>query len=173
VASFIRSASGPSDAILTRSASESLNLSPYFPESDRTQTPVGAYTEAQSQASLGTKVFVVREEPFVASKYPARSFGNIQVITYPSVAYSRQLIMIRDDILRSISVGDLSPELTDDYSNLWQIDEKLAPDDPSNFKYYQLYMLCLQLTDRQRNIALPLQYWEARQTVEKTILNGP
>ena len=173
VAGYINSVSAPNDVILYRSGDESLSLYPYFSHATQTQSVVADYSEMQHAAAGGRTVFVVRGEPFVNSQYPTEIFGKLQVIVYPRQSYPVQLMLIRDDVLTSLRAGELSPQITEDYRDVWAIDRKLGQDEHTTFQHYQMYRLCLELTDRQRNLPISLQYLEAQTDLRQDVMDGP
>lgn len=171
-AAFVLSAAKPGDVIIYWSPDESLNLYPYLGHTSHVQSPLESISQ-EVQPAPGGRLFLVRSAPFVSSMYPSQAFGEIQVIVYPATSYSGELTAIRDDVLTSITRGTVAPELTDDYRDLWEIERKLGSDDAAAFRYYQMYTLSLQLTDRQRNMPLSLQNYLKEQTVSQDVLSGP
>lgn len=165
VADFIKTTYQENDVILHGTSIIRLNLYPYFSKSSYTQTLLTDYSEGKDDKKRSGKIFFVTSKPFLISNYPIATFGKLQVIIYPRETCLQSLLTMTDDLLKSIKPGELSPELTDHYRNIWELKKKLHQDD-DNFKYYQLYMLCLGLTERQRNIPKSFQYWESEPIVK-------
>ena len=173
VAEFIKGDASEHDIVLYNEGTEWLNLWPYLAKAPYVQSWLENYTEGQQAQSSGKRIFLVRHEPLLASSFPSQTFGKIQVIIYPPDSFSNQLVMIRDDILHNISPGKIAPELTLDYRNIWAINKKLGQDGIRNFQYYQLYMFCLQLTDRQMNIPRSLLEQELRGMLAQDVRLSP
>jgi hypothetical protein len=170
---FIRETARVRDVVLFRGETEKLDLYPYLSESPLAQSPLLAYPQSVDKGRTDGRVFFVRGEPLLASDHPSQTFGSIQVIIYPRETPENQLIMIRDDIIKNLKMGELSPDLVDDYRYIWEVNKRLNQDDARNFKYYQLYVQCLQLTPRQRNMPLPLLTAAAESALRTDILSGP
>jgi hypothetical protein len=146
--------------ILSNDWLDNLHLRPYFDDTSYIQTQLTSYTEEQHAKVTGENVYFVVTNAEVSSNYPVANFGDIQVIIYPKTTYTHQLEIIQDDLLKRVIEQEVSPELTEVYQNLWILNTKLNGNPAENQKYFDLYMRCLQLTTRQRNIPLPLQYVE-------------
>ncbi len=170
VASFIKSMAQDNDIVLYNTWEPSLNMYPYLSMANYAKVILSDYSKGDN-INVNGKVFFITTKPFVnSSDCPEYTFGNIRIILYHQASYMQLLMTIRNDILTSIKVGELSPDLTDYYRNIWELNKKVNQEN-NNLMYYQLYMLCLRLTDRQRNMPTALQYWESEATV-KRLMNG-
>ena len=98
----------------------------------------------------------------IKSDYPVSAFGNIHVVEYPMTNYNDQLIFIRNDLQKLIPDLLVSPGLTDIYKNLWYLNKVLDNDPTLNFKYYDLFMRCSELSPRQKNMPLSLKLFELK-----------
>lgn len=77
---------------------------------------------------------------------------------------------MRSDIISSITVGDISQDLTDHYRNIWELSRKLNLE-KSSFIYYELYELCLNQTRRQRYMPIALARYASKGEA-KLIVSG-
>lgn len=141
--------------ILFASNLDQIQLKPYPIESKYPQLQLSEFNEKAYTESKSAKLFFLTSGRPVISNYPKSTFGKIQVITYPSDTYFNQLKMIRSDLIESVRAREVSPELADIYRNIWSINTKLNQYDLETFIYYDLYMRCYQLTERQ--IYMPIQ----------------
>ena len=171
VADFVKRTYQENDVILYGAWTISHNLYPYFVEPHYVTTHLPRYSEQQHVGKKDGKTFLIVSKPFLTSDYPGYAFGNIQVIIYQQEQYPQLLLTIRDDLLKSIQPGNISPELTEHYRNIWELSKKLHQEN-ENFKYYQLYVLCLRLTERQRNIPKSLQYSESEAIAKQLFQNN-
>jgi hypothetical protein len=171
VADFLKTTYQENDVILYGAWTISHNLYPYFVEPHYVTSHLPRYSEQQYAGKNNGKTFLIVSKPLVTSDYPGYVFGNIQVIIYGQNPYPQLLFKIRDDLLNSIKPGEISPELTDHYRNIWELSKKLHQEN-DNFKYYQLYVLCLRLTERQRNIPKSLQYSESEAIAKQLFQNN-
>jgi len=164
VAAFIKN-SADGNMILTNDWLSNLHLTPYFDDTRYTRYELGKYSQ-QRHARVGAanNIYFIITGLDIPSDYPVYAFGDIQVIVYPRTNYKDQLILIQNDLQNRISDLEVSPELTDIYSNLWVLNKALNNDLSLNFKYYDLYMRCFQLTTRQREIPLSFQILELKST---------
>ena len=163
VANFIEETAG-GNIILSNEGSDNLHLIPYFDDTSYVQAKLINYSKGQ-HIKAGKNVYFVITGANILSEYPVFTFGDIQVIVYPKIAYKDQLALIQDDLLKLKPIVDqeVSPELSTIYQNLWILGTKLNNDLSQNHRYYDLYMRSFQLTSRQKNIPLSLQYWKLEQ----------
>jgi uncharacterized membrane protein len=166
VSKYITTEYNDNDIILYGSWSISHNLYPYFARSSYASTLLTEYSEEEHDKNKTGKVFLVTSKPLVTSNYLITQFGSLQVIVYPKEAYRKTMLRITEDLANSIKPGALSPEFTEHYRNIWELKRKVHHED-DYCKYYQLYMLCLRLTERQRNIPKSLQYYESEPIVKR------
>jgi len=146
--------------ILSNSWVEELYLRPYFDDTSFIQSELSSYSEEQHKNAAGKNVYFVVTRANISSNYPVSTFGDIQVIIYPKTTYADQLALIRTDLQNRVATREVSPDLTDVYRNLWVLNTKLNSDPWQSFSYYDLYVQCFQLTERQRYKPLSVQYWE-------------
>jgi len=162
VASFIKNQMKEGDIILGSDLTEPFHLRPYFPE-----TPIenlGDNGFPHSAVSRPTRIFFITSAHFVETTSPSYSFGKIQVIIYMPSPDRSSLQMMRDDFVNTAvkAHNKIDPEFSSLYKNICFINHELKSADNS-FYYYNLWIKCLELTERQRNIPLSLQKWEARE----------
>jgi hypothetical protein len=155
------------DIIIGSSWKEPLDLLPYF--SERPYPNVVLSGEALRNSAFGSnsaaKIFFVAADHPVETAYPSVSFGNIQVITYKESPGQPAALIIRNDLVNTVEKGgELDPGLTSFYRNIWDINNYLG-EEQNNFYYYNLWMKCRELTERQRNIPYRRQMLEARRFV--------
>ena len=160
VAAFIKN-SADGNMILTNDWLSYLHLTPYFNDTRYTRSELGKYSQKRhSRTGPAKNIYFIISGLDIPTDYPVYVFGDIQVIVYPRTNYKDQLIVIQNDLQKRISGLDVSPELSDIYHNLWLINKALNNDPSLNFKYYDLYIQCFQLTWRQKNIPLSFQNLE-------------
>jgi hypothetical protein len=155
------------DIIVGSSRREPFNLLPYF--SERPYPNVVLSGEALLHSAFGinsmVKIFFVASGHVVETAYPSVSFGKIQVITYKGSPGQQAARTIRNDLVNTVGKGGaLDPELTSFYRNIWDINNYLG-EQQNNFYYYNLWIKCRELTERQRNIPYRLQISKARRFV--------
>jgi hypothetical protein len=169
VGSFINSTYQENDIILYSGWNISHHMYPYLSTANYAKFMLIDYSE-KDYKNINGKVFFITTKPFVNSQdCPGYTFGNIKIILYSQQSYMQLLVTIRNDILASIKPGEVSPDLTDYYKDIWELNKKVNPE--SNYlMYYQLYMLCLNLTERQRNMPHALECWES-ESMAKLIMN--
>jgi hypothetical protein len=160
VAAFIKN-SAKGNTVLSNDWSSNLNITPYLNDIIYKRYELKDYSEVQHVQSA-TNIYFIVTGLHIKSHYPVYTFGNIQVIVYPMTNYKDQLILIQNDLQKRISDLVVSPWLTDVYRNLWVINKALNSDPALNFKYYDLYMKCSQLTVRQRDIPSSLRRWDLK-----------
>jgi len=160
VAAFIKN-SADGNMILTNDWLSNLHLTPYFNDTRYLRYELGGYSKKRHARAANNIYFIITGLD-IPSDYQVYVFGDIQVIVYPKTNYKDQLIAIQNDLQKRISGLEVSPELTDIYHNLWLLNKALNNDPALNFKYYDLYMRCFQLTWRQKNIPLSLQKLELK-----------
>lgn len=167
-ASVIQASYREGDIILYGAWHIEHNLYPYFPKALYTQMQLATYSEREYEKEGGGKLYVIIEAPHLTTHYENVILEKLQVIIYPFNSYQHSLSYIINDILKSIKVGDLSPEMTNHYHYLSCMTMKLGQNDDS-LKYLQLHMLCLRLTERQRHIPRSLQYFESTSIAKQLI----
>ena len=162
VATFIKN-SADGNMILTNDWLSNLHLAPYFNDTGYSRYELEKYSKKQhARAGAANNIYFIITGLDIPTDYPVYVFGDIQVIVYPKTKYKDQLIVIQDDLQKRISSLEVSPELTDTYYNLWILNKALNNDPYLNFKYYDLYMRCSQLTWRQKTIPLSLEILELK-----------
>ena len=149
------------NTVVTNDWSSNLNLTPYFGDSLCRVYELNKYPNQQS-VQLNKSIFFIIRGLNITSDFPAKQFGSIQVIKYPSSGYKDLLGMIRDDLGKRVSDSVISPRYTEIYHNLWYLNKVLDNDPAQNFRYYDLYMRCNQLSGRQRTIPLSLKLQDLR-----------
>ena len=160
VAEFIKN-SANGNTILANDWSSNLNLTPFFFDSTYTRYELKNYSKKQHVQSVNSIYFVITGLN-ISSDYPVHTFGSVQVIVYPVTNYKDQLILIQNDLQKRLAGMVVSPGLANAYQNLWFLNKALNNDSSLNFKYYDLYIRCNQLTFRQRNMPLSLVRWNLK-----------
>ncbi len=158
VAAYIKY-SGAGNMILVSDGPSALHLPHYFDNTAYKLFNLKKYSKVD-HLQAADKIFFVITGLNIQTPYPVVAFGDIQVVIYPKTNYQEQMKIIQYDLEKRISGRDVSPEFTSVYQNLRFLNKILQNDPALDFDYYDLYMRCFQLTERQRNIPLALQAWE-------------
>lgn len=166
VAAFIQEHVQKGDVILGSDSWDALHLHPYFSETD-SLNPFQLQLNDDSLSHIAfrghlTTIYFVTSIRAVNTAYPSYNFGKIQVIIYKPPPDQSSLRIMRDDLVSTVKAGkEIAPEFTTIYRNIWDINNRLGITE-NNFLYYNLWIKCLELTPRQKNIPSTLQRWEAQ-----------
>jgi len=73
--------------------------------------------------------------------------------------------IMRKDLVSTVRNGEeVAPEFASLYKNIWDIDNALGVETTrTTFYYYNLWIKCMELSVRQRNIPFSRQRWEAQE----------
>jgi hypothetical protein len=170
-ADFIKKHYAEGDVIVGSDWKEPFHLRPYF--SERSYQNVELNSATLKYNAFGTdsaaKIYFVASAHTVETSSPTASFGKIQVVTYTNSLGKSAAQIIRDDLVKTVKKGDaLVPELAVFYKNIWDINNRIG-EEKDNFYYYNLWIKCFELTERQRNIPYWLQVAEARNFISNII----
>jgi hypothetical protein len=168
VASFIKTHMKEGDIILGSAWKDSFHLRPYFSETAHSHLfHVDNSALRHNAVSIPTRVFFITSANFVDTASPVYYFGKIQVIIYTPSPDQSFLRIMRDDFVNTAVKADnkIDPEFTSLYRNILDINHQLESTD-NNFYYYNLWIKCLELTPRQRNIPFNLQRGESEDFVK-------
>lgn len=158
-ADFIKSQYNQGDRILCCDWLDQFHLKPYLSETEYITAHLIDYDQNDDQKNTNNKILLVTSSAKqIKTDYLKHIFGKIQIAIYPCLD-NHIIYRIRNDILDSISQGEIDPDLTPLYRCIFELNKKLGIN-KDTFKYYNLYIKSLFLTKRKRYIPAKLQLYE-------------
>lgn len=166
VAAFLKEHVRPGDVILGSSWGDAFHFRPYFSETSDIgpmQLDAGSLGRETLKRASTTVYFVSSRH--VRTLHTSTEFGRIQVVRYEPSGGEGAVGIMRKDLISTVRNGEeLAPEFASLYKNIWDIDNALGVETArTTFYYYNLWIKCMELSVRQRNIPLSLQRYEAQE----------
>lgn len=166
VAVFLKEHGRPGDVILGSSWEDAFHFRPYFAEtSDIRPMQLDAQSLGHDTSKLASTTVYFVSSRHVNTMHASTEFGRIQVVRYEPSGDEGAVAAMRKDLIGTVRNGEeLGPEFASLYKNIWDIDNALGVDSArTTFYYYNVWMKCMELSVRQRNIPFGPQRREAQE----------